>query len=100
MLIMILPAMLGIHPVVTGTALVASIIPEAFGLTEMTFVLIIITGWLLSTMCSPFTATSTLVSGCSGKPPWDIGLGLNGVFGAAAMVVFSVIIVLVGPLLG
>ncbi|MEA4892117.1 MAG: hypothetical protein VB085_06105 [Peptococcaceae bacterium] len=100
MLIMILPAMLGIHPVVTGSALVAAIVPQSLGLTEMTFVLIIITGWLLSTMCSPFTATSTLVSGCSGKPPWDIGLGLNGIFGAAAMVIFSVIIVFAGPALG
>ena len=100
MLLMILPSMIGIHPVVTGTALVASIIPEAFGLTQMTFMLIILTGWLLSTMCSPFTATSTLVSGCSGRASWDIGLGLNGLFGAAAMVNFSVIIVIIGPLLG
>lgn len=99
MLIMMLPALLGIHPVVTGTALVSAFVPEAFGMTQMTFVLIILTGWLLSTMWSPFCATCTLASSCSGKPSWDIGLGLNGLFSLVVMVVFSVLIVLVGPIL-
>lgn len=99
MLIMMLPALLGIHPVVTGSALVASFVPEAFGMTQMTFVLIIIVGWLLSTMWSPFCATCTLAAGCCGKQSWDVGLGMNGIFALVIMVVFSVIIVLIGPIL-
>ena len=99
MLIMMLPALLGIHPVVTGTALVASFVPEAFGMSQMTFVLVILVGWLLSTMWSPFCATCTLAAGCCGKQSWDIGLGMNGIFSLVIMVVFSVIAVVIGPIL-
>jgi hypothetical protein len=98
MLLLILPAMVGIHPVATGTALLSAVTPAALGLDLMSFTLTILTGWLLAIFCSPLTSSSLILSGCCGRPSWSF-LPLNKVFGPTALVLFSILIALVGPLL-
>lgn len=97
--LMIIPSLIGVHPVVTGTALVSAIVPAAIGLGTMTFALTIIVGWLLTIVLSPFSATSLITSGLTGKTSWSISLGMNGRFGLICVVLFSLLISLVGPLL-
>jgi hypothetical protein len=99
MLIIIVPSLIGVHPVVTGTALVTAIVPAAIGMSSMTFALTILTGWLLGILLSPFSATSLITSGFTGKTSWSIALGLNGKFGFACVVIFSLIISIIGPLM-
>ncbi len=99
MLLLILPAMVGIHPVATGTALLSAVTPAALGLDLMSFTLTILTGWLLATFLSPLTSTSLILSGCCGRPSWSL-LNLNKVFGPVALILFSILIAVAGPLLG
>lgn len=81
MLIMIVISLSGIHPVVTGSALVGALNPASLGLSPFIFALTIIGGWAISIMVSPFSAANLIVSGLSGKASWEIGLRINGPFG-------------------
>lgn len=99
MLILILPSLAGIHPVVTGSALAAALTPAGLGLNQMTFVLTLLTGWLLAILLSPFSATSLLAGAYTGKASWDISLKMNGLFGLFCLVFFSILLSVIGPLL-
>lgn len=98
-MLMIIPSMIGVHPVVTGTALVTAIAPAAIGMDLTTFALTMLTGWLLTTLVSPFSAISMITAGLSGHTSWDLGLRINGLFGLTIMVLFSFINTLIGPVL-
>lgn len=98
-IIMIIPSMIGVHPVITGTALVSAIVPASIGMDVTTFALTIMTGWVLTTLMSPFSAVSLITSGLSGRSSWSLALGINGRFGLFCLVIFSIIISLVGPIL-
>lgn len=100
MLLLVLPSLVGLHPAATGSALVLVVPPAALGLDVMTYSLAVLCGWLIAILVSPFTPSNLIVAGLSGRPSWSISLGLNGGFGAAALVVFSLLISLTGPLLG
>ncbi len=97
-IIMMIPALLGVHPVVTGTALVSTIIPASIGMDVYSFALTIMTGWLLSNLISPFSAVSLVTSGLSGRSSWSLALGINGRFGLLCLGIFSILISLVGPM--
>lgn len=92
MSIMILISLPGIHPVVTGSALVGAIDPITLGLTPMIFGLTILTGWALSILLSPFSAVSLILSGLEGIPSWNISLKLNGPFGVALLGIMGVVL--------
>jgi len=92
MSIMILVSMPGIHPVVSGSALVGAINPATLGISTMVFGLTILTGWALSILLSPFSAISLIMSGYEGVPSWNISLKLNGPFGVLLLVVMSFVI--------
>lgn len=98
MLLLILPALIGVHPAATGTALLAAVAPEVIGLDVMSYSLTILTGFLLATFLSPLTVMSLIISGCSGRPAWSL-LRLNYKFGIAALIIFSLLISVTGPLL-
>jgi hypothetical protein len=98
MLLMIVPSLVGLHPVAIGTALVATIVPASIGLTDMGFALTIIVGWALAILISPFSATSLIAGGLCDCSPWEISLGLNGKFGFFNVIFFSILIALINGL--
>ncbi len=100
MLLVILPGQLGVHPVATGTTLVATIVPATIGLTVPTFAMTIICAWLLSNMLSPFSALNLTMAGLCGKNSWYTGLKLNWRYGLVCLALYSVMILTIGPLLG
>ena len=100
MLLLILPSLVGIHPAAAGTALVLAVTPASLGLSLMTFSLTVLAGFLIAIMVSPFSANILMIAGLTGRPSWSISLGLNGKFGLLALVLFSILISLIGPLLG
>jgi len=100
MLLIILPGQLGIHPVATGTTLVATIVPSALGLSVPVFAMTIICGWLLSNMLSPFSALNLTLSGLSGKSTWYTGLKLSWRYGLVCLLVYGVMVFATAPLLG
>ncbi|MFZ5946183.1 MAG: hypothetical protein ACOYVD_19005 [Bacillota bacterium] len=99
MLLVIIPGQMGIHPVATGTAMVATIVPASIGLTVPTFAWTIICAWLLSNMLSPFSALNLTLSGLAGRPSWEVGLGLSWRYGLVCLVVYSIMISVIGPML-
>lgn len=99
MLLLVLPAIAGLHPAATGTALILSVPPAALELDAMSYSLAVLCGWLLGILISPFTPSNLILAGLSGRPSWNISLKLNGVFCAAALVIFSILISFIGPFL-
>lgn len=100
MLLLIIPGQLGVHPVATGTTMVATIVPSAIGLSVPVFAQTIICAWLLSNMMSPFSALNLTLSGLSGKSSFYTGLKLNWRYGVICVVVYAAMIMVFGPLLG
>lgn len=100
MILLILPAMAGVHPAATGTALVTSITPAALGLTSYTFGLAIIVGWLFTIMMAPYSATALMLSSLTGKNNYYVSIGINWAFTIVGVIVFSLLIAVIGPLMG
>lgn len=98
--LMILPSFIGVHPAATGTALLAALSPEALGLSHYTFALTILTGWLMTIMLAPFSATGLLLAGYTGRNSYSTSVGMNWRFGIVCLVVFSLLIGWVGPWMG
>lgn len=89
MSIMVLISLTGIHPVITGSALVGSLSPLSLGLPPLIFALTILAGWAISIMVSPFSAVSLIMSGLTNIPSWNISLKINGRFGFIMLFVLS-----------
>ena len=100
MLMLILPSLIGVHPLAPGTALLAALTPAAVGLSTYTFGLSIIVGWLLAILVGPFSAAALLLASLTGKSNYHVSIGINWAFTLVCLVVFSLLIALVGPMLG
>ena len=72
MLLLVLPAIAGLHPAATGTALILSVPPAALELDAMSYSLAVLCGWLLGILISPFTPSNLILAGLSGRPSWNI----------------------------
>ena len=99
MLMLIIPGVLGMHPVAIGTAMVTALVPANLGLTNLTFALTILTGWLLCIMMAPFSATGLLLASLNGRSSYYNTVGINWLFSIVSVVVFSLLISWLGPLL-
>ena len=99
-LMMVLPALVGIHPVATGTAMVAALVPSALGLTDYTFCLAILFGWIMGVMISPFSSQTLILAGDTGRSNLDISIGSNWKFCLFCTVLFAFLISWIGPMMG
>lgn len=99
MLIMVAASLCGIHPVVSGSALVGAINPAALGLSVFAFGFTILSGWSVAILVSPFSAISLITSGLTGIPSWNISLRINGFFGFSLLIVLALILTLLLPVL-
>lgn len=99
MLMLIIPGILGLHPVATGTAMVTALVPANLGLTNLTFALTILTGWLITIMMAPFSATALMLSSFNGRSSYYNSVGINWRFSIVCVAVFSVLISWIGPML-
>lgn len=93
-LIMIIISMIGIHPVITGSALVSAIDPISIGLPNLIFGLTMLTGWSLGILLSPFSAINLITSGLTGMTPWHISFRINGPFGLTIASILTITITL------
>ena len=98
-IIMTLPALVGIHPTATGTALVAVLQPAALGLANYTFCLALIMGWIVGLMVAPFSAIALILTGSNGKSNFANSVLLNWKFALVCTVVFSLLISVIGPMM-
>ena len=99
-LLIVLPALAGIHPVATGTALTTALNPAALGLTNYTFALTIIFGWIMGVMLSPLSTQNLILSGETGRSNWDVSVKTNWLFCIVCTVLFAILISIIGPMMG
>ena len=98
--LMTIPGFFGIHPVATGSAMVATLIPSSLGLTNYTFALTILYGWIMAVMLNPLSAQTLILSGESGRSNLDVSIRSNWLFCLVCTILFSLLIPLFGGLLG
>lgn len=89
MLVYVLPAHLGLHPVVAGSAMVAAIDPSAIGLSPFIFTFTLICGWAMGVLLSPFSATNIITGGLSGRQSWTLSANMHGLYGIGVLVTMS-----------
>ena len=99
MLLMVIPGIVGVHPVASGTTLLAVIEPASIGLTVPAFLMAIVCAWSISNMLSPFSALNLTLSGLSGKSSWYTGLKLNWRYGMVCILLYSGMCLTAGQLL-
>jgi hypothetical protein len=99
-LIMMIPSFIGIHPTAMGTAMVTILEPAALGLSSYTFALAMLLGWVVANMVAPFSVVAMMLSGANGQSTFDNSLFLNWKFAVVSITVYSLLISVIGPMLG
>lgn len=71
MLVAVLTAVIGIHPMAMGTTLSAVLTGSILGTTQVGLSMIILIGWSISLAVSPFSAVTNLAAANSGLDIWS-----------------------------
>ena len=100
MLLMYLPAMAGVHSAATGSAIIAALTPAQLGLNPYSYILAILSGWLIAIMMCPYSVTALMLSEYSGKSNYHTTIGINKWFSILCLVLFSFLCAWIGPLIG
>ncbi|KKM08956.1 hypothetical protein SY88_21110 [Clostridiales bacterium PH28_bin88] len=74
-LMIIVMSCLGVHPVVTGTAIVTSLTPASVGLTPRFMSVLLAGSWALGVTVSPFSGMSLIMAGLTGRSSLEVGPG-------------------------
>lgn len=94
MMVFVITVHFGMHPVVAGSAMVVSLAPQSLGLSQFMFGFVLITGWALGILLSPFSATNMVTGGLVGEPSWNISTKRHGIFGLSMLVLLSGVLAL------
>jgi len=89
MLVYVVMSYIGLHPVVAGSAMVASINPATIVLSPYIFTFTLICGWATGVLLSPFSATNLITGGLSGRQGWSISVKMHGAYGFALVFVIA-----------
>jgi hypothetical protein len=85
-------SVIGLSPMITGTVLVGAALASDIAMPPPMLVLAALTGWSVSMIVSPVTATVAVTSGIMERPAKEIGLYWNGpfvlIYAALMMVTF------------
>ncbi|MDX9870920.1 MAG: hypothetical protein RBT41_00695 [Clostridia bacterium] len=92
-ILMVLFSLGGIHPVVTGSALLGALQPALLNLSTLEFSLAILLGWTAAILLSPFSAMNLILSGLTGEASWNISKK-NALYGIVMIVMVAALITL------
>lgn len=82
----------GVHPIVTISALATSLGAASFGLTSLSYAYTLLIGYCLGVLISPFSAIALVLSGVTQKSPWVLAPKMNFLFALAVAVIFSLVL--------
>ncbi len=85
---------MGMHPIVAGSAIAVSIPPEALGFTPLMFGTVLLSGWVLGTLLSPFSATNIVIGAMTEQPSWHISTKRHGLFTLTMTIILSAVMAL------
>ncbi len=91
LLISVLLAALGVHPIVTMTVIGGTVKAAAYGVTPTYMAVLLAVSWALGISVSPSAANIIAVAGLAEKSPVDVGLRWN----ARYVLVSSVVVIIV-----
>ncbi|SIN78246.1 hypothetical protein [Vannielia litorea] len=91
-----LAGQIGLNPILF-VSLFAQLLPspDALGVSTISVVLALTSGWTLTAPTSPFTASVMIISRLGGVTPWEVAVKWNGVFVALAAVALALWVQLV-----
>lgn len=92
-LTIVLLAMMGIHPVIPVSVLATSAVSPG-GLPAGSFAMVLMAGWALANISSPFNAVNMMLSGFSGINPIEVSLRWNMRYVMVNALIFSVLLTL------
>ena len=86
-IVVILPALglIGINPIVTGTAIVGAAVGAGLPIPETMLMAAALSGWAAAMMLSPITVTVAIASAGADRSSTQVGLHWNGLFTAVFM---------------
>ncbi|MEW6662914.1 MAG: hypothetical protein ACOY9Y_08535 [Bacillota bacterium] len=85
-------AFVGVHPVVTGTAIMTSFNPEAFGISAVFLATVIAGSWSLALIMSPFSGITLTLSGMFDRSPLEVGPKWHWLFVLVALPVLLLLL--------
>ena len=90
--IIIILAIVGVHPVLVCPALALAVSAESIGLNTITFALVLLSGWVLGLSISPVSAGTMIMAGLEQKSPWEVGPITNWRYACTMLFVTSIAI--------
>ena len=92
MFIIVILALVGVHPVVVSPSLAMAITAESIGLSTLGFAMTLASGWILAVNISPFSSQTMIVAGIEQKTPWEAGPYTNWRFDFGMIPIFAVLV--------
>lgn len=86
----VLLSLVGITPMVTVMAYSAALKPELIGITPQLLALVLVGGWAIGALVSPFTGVTLIMSGLTQKSSFEIARA-NWLYGFIMVLLFSTI---------
>lgn len=89
----VLMAIIGLHPVIPVSVLATSAVSPG-GLPAGSFAMVLLAGWALANVSSPFNAVNMMLAGFSGKNPIEVSVRWNLRYVMVNALIFSVLLTL------
>jgi len=71
-LVMALVSVVGVHPIVSISAIAVSLNAASLGLSPLAYTYMLLLGYAVSVLASPFSAITMVMSGLTGEKPWQV----------------------------
>lgn len=92
MLVVAFLAIIGFHPVVTTSAIAASISAGSLGISSHAYAFALLAAYGLAALVSPFSGMSLVMAGLTKRSSWEVSLGLNKLYAIGMAVILALII--------
>lgn len=92
------PSLLGIHPIITVSALLPILIPGFAGYSGFFLALLLTTGWAIGTVGSPLTALNLVLQDLTGESSWVIAYKWYGYRILKDILIAGCVLIVVGLL--
>jgi hypothetical protein len=84
-------AAIGVHPVVTTSAIASAFTASSLGITPLTYTYVLLASYGFAVLVSPFSATSLVLAGLVGKSSWEVGPKINLRFAVITALLFAAV---------
>lgn len=87
-------AMLGIHQIITVTALASSVVLSQLDISSLIFALTLLSAWSVATIVSPITPVNIIVTNLLERPYHHVAIQWNGLYSLGVILLHTLVIYL------